>query len=149
MESFRPDEVKLIYPTKVKPSQRIKLETTLAVFEFALQFYDADTIEHHTSSKVILLDGDCKVLGVYTVSESSHTYDIVETKFILQAAILANARGVIMVENCTSGDVTPNEEVKHLKCEIKLAAYLFDIELVDFMLISGEDFYSFADNKIL
>lgn len=40
-----------------------------------------------------------------TVSESAHTYDIVETKFILQAAILANAKSIIVVSNSPSGDL--------------------------------------------
>jgi len=30
-----------------------------------------------------------------------------------------------------------------------LAAYLFDIELADYLLINNEDYYSFADNKVL
>ena len=84
-----------------------------------------------------------------TVSESAHTYDIVETKFILQAAILANAKSIIVVSNSPSGDLEPNDAEKDLKNQVKLVAYLFDIELADYLLINNEDYYSFADNKVL
>ena len=148
MKSFRPNEVKLIYPT-VKPAEQVRLVSPYEAFEFALQFYDEDTIQHHITTKVILLSGNSTVLGVMTVSESAHTYDIVETKFILQAAILANAKSIIVVSNSPSGDLEPNDAEKDLKNQIKLAAYLFDIELADYLLINNEDYYSFADNKVL
>lgn len=148
-KTFRPDEVKLIYPTTMKSSERPRLENSLEVFKYILQFYDADTFEHHISTKIILLDGGCKVLGVLTISESSQTYDIVETKFILQAAILANAKGIIVIMNCPDGVVEPCEDMQDLKNQIKLASYLFNIELTDYMMISREDYYSFSDNKVL
>ena len=46
-------------------------------------------------------------------------------------------------------DLEPNDAEKDLKNQIKLAAYLFDIELADYLLINNEDYYSFADNKVL
>ena len=148
MKSFRPNEVKLIYPT-VKQAEQVRLVSPYEAFEFALQFYDEDTIQQHITTKVILLSGNSTVLGVMTVSESAHTYDIVETKFILQAAILANVKSIIVVSNSPSGDLEPNDAEKDLKNQIKLAAYLFDIELADYLLISSEDYYSFSDNKVL
>lgn len=147
-QSFRPNEVKLIYPP-VKQSEQVRLVGPFQAFEFALQFYDEETIQHHITTKVILLSGNCMVLGVITISESAHTYDIVETKFILQAAILANAQGIIVVMNCPDSDMQPCKEMHNLKMQIKAAAYLFNIQLTDFILISEEDYYSFSDNCIL
>lgn len=148
MKLFRPNEVKLIYPT-VKQAEQVRLVSPYEAFEFALQFYDEDTIQHHITTKVILLSGNSTVLGVVTISESAHTYDIVETKFILQAAILANAKSIIMVSNSPNGNIEPSDAEKDLKNQIKLAAYLFDIELADYLLISSEDYYSFSDNNVL
>ncbi len=147
MKTFRPNEVKLVYPNK--SFEKTKVGDSLEAFEFALQFYDEDTIQHHITTKVILLNGNCTVLGVVTVSESAHTYDIVETKFILQAAILANAKSIIVVSNSPNGNIEPSDAEKDLKNQIKLAAYLFDIELADYLLIGSEDYYSFSDNKVL
>ena len=125
------------------------IKVIMKYLPYGPQFYDEDTIQHHITTKVILLSGNSTVLGVMTVSESAHTYDIVETKFILQAAILANAKSIIVVSNSPSGDLEPNDAEKDLKNQIKLAAYLFDIELADYLLINKEDYYSFADNKVL
>lgn len=146
--TFRPNEVKLVYP-KVKQSELVKLASASAVMEFISQFYDEDTIQHHITTKAILLNGNSRVLGVVTISESAHSYDIVETKFILQAAILANAKSIIIVSNSPNGNLYPDGQEINLKAQIKAAAYLFDIELSDYLLISSEDYYSFADHKIL
>lgn len=148
MTSFRPYEVKLIYP-QVKQSEQVRLVGPYQAFEFALQFYDEETIQHHITTKVILLSGNSTVLGVVTISESAHTYNIVETKFILQTAILSNAKSIIVVSNSPDGNLEPSEGEKELKIQIKATAYLFDIELADYLLISCEDYYSFADNNIL
>lgn len=144
----RPNEVKLIYP-QIKQSEQVRLVGPYQTFEFALQFYDEETIQHHITTKVILLSGNSTVLGVVTISESAHTYDAVETKFILQAAILSNAKSIIVVSNSPDGNLEPSDGEKELKMQIKAAAYLFDIELADYLLISSEDYYSFADNNIL
>ena len=61
----------------------------------------------------------------------------------MQAAILANAKSIIVVSNSPSGDLEPNDAEKDLKNQIKLAAYLFDIELADYLLINNEDYYSY------
>ena len=141
---------------EIVPASALREENTDVIIDlifkylpYGPQFYDEDTIQHHITTKVILLSGNSTVLGVMTVSESAHTYDIVETKFILQAAILANAKSIIVVSNSPSGDLEPNDAEKDLKNQIKLAAYLFDIELADYLLINNEDYYSFADNKVL
>lgn len=146
-QSFRPNEVKLIYPIKELPKE--KIENSLSAFEFALRFYDKDTIQHHLTTKIILIDSNNKVLGVATISESAHTYDIVEIKFILQSAILSNAKGVILVSNCTDEDVEPHKATDLLKEQIKKAVNLFDIQLVDYMLITHDNYYSYDDNKRL
>ena len=58
MKSFRPNEVKLIYPT-VKQAEQVRLVSPYEAFEFALQFYDEDTIQHHITTKVIVIVKTC------------------------------------------------------------------------------------------
>ena len=94
MKSFRPNEVKLIYPT-VKQAEQVRLVSPYEAFEFALQFYDEDTIQHHITTKVILLSGNSTVLGVMTVSESAHTYDIVETKLYCRLPYLPMPKALL------------------------------------------------------
>ena len=84
-----------------------------------------------------------------TISESAHTYDAVETKFRLKAGIHSNAKSSNVVSNSQDSSLEPSDGEKELKMQIKAAAYLFDIELADYLLISSEDYYSFADNNIL
>ena len=52
MKSFRPNEVKLIYPI-VKQAEQVRLVNPYEVFEFALQFYDEDTITDQPERQIV------------------------------------------------------------------------------------------------
>ena len=52
MKSFRPNEVKLIYPT-VKQAEQVRLVSPYEAFEFALQFYDEDTITDQPQRQIV------------------------------------------------------------------------------------------------
>ena len=52
MKSFRPNEVKLIYPT-VKQAEQVRLVSPYEAFEFALQFYDEDTVTDQPERQIV------------------------------------------------------------------------------------------------
>lgn len=66
---------------------------------------------------------------------------------IVKEAIMNNASGIIVSHNHPSGDVRPSfndiEETKTLKESLKL----FDISLVDHLIISDNNYYSFAEQN--
>ena len=69
---------------------------------------------------------------------------------ILQAAIKANASGMIAAHNHPSGNLNPNESDSRLTQKIKDAGQLMDIQLLDHLIISTDsNYYSFADNGLI
>ena len=70
---------------------------------------------------------------------------------ILFAVLLKSlTTAVILLHNHPSGTLRPSEADKNLTEKIKKAGGLFDIKVLDHLILSPDgDYYSFADNGIL
>jgi DNA repair protein RadC len=53
------------------------------------------------------------------------------------------------MHNHPSGQLRPSEPDKKITKKLKRAANLFDIKLLDHMIVTSERYYSFADEGIL
>ena len=131
--------VELVY--RRKPTKKYKVESARDAYELLVSPFK-DTIEHHISTRIILLNGSNKVLGVSTVSEGALSYNITDVRFILQLAILSNCKGVIICINQPSGDLEPAK----LDEQLKIALSYVDIDLLDYILYCEDDYYSYSDN---
>jgi DNA repair protein RadC len=93
----------------------------------------------------IYLDTSEALLSVMKVSEGSDAETIVSTKQIIQAALLQNAAGIILVHNHPDGDIEPSKSDIKQTNNIRKCARLFDIELMDHIIINRHDDYSFEE----
>ena len=91
--------VELVYRNNTKPSKRYKIVTAKDVHELLVSPFKA-TIEHHISTRVILLNGRNQVLGISTINEGALSYNITDIRFIVQLAALSNCKSVIV---CITG----------------------------------------------
>ena len=67
---------------------------------------------------------------------------IVDKKFICKTAIEKYAKKVILIHNHPSNNLTPSIDDVHSFCVLKEALKLFDIKLLDSIIISNIGFYS-------
>ena len=63
----------------------------------------------------------------------------------MQAAILGNASGIILTHNHPSGNLQPSKQDDVLTEKLRDAAKLFDIRLLDHIIISDCGYYSYLD----
>jgi DNA repair protein RadC len=84
-------EIQLIYKAKVKASDRPYISSSKTVYQLALQFWNADTIEFFEEFKILLLNQSNKVLGMYEVSSGGIAGTSVDLRLIFAAALKANA----------------------------------------------------------
>lgn len=138
-------EVKLVYSTKVKPSDRKKINTSKEAYAILLHTWDVETIELHEEVKILLLNNANRVLGVYSVSKGGVTGAIADPKLIFSAALKAHATGIILAHNHPSGNLQPSQADINLTRKCKQAGELLEIKLLDHVIISTEGHYSFAD----
>jgi DNA repair protein RadC len=141
-------EVKINYSSKIKPSERPDISCPAVTYRLLTEnaVFDPSTIEHREFFKILLLNNANKLLGISHLSEGSINGTVVDVRHIMQIAILANACKLIICHNHPSGNIAPSQEDDNRTLKIKNACCLMDITLADHLIISSENYYSYADN---
>ena len=137
-------EVQVSYNTTNK--EHLKIKDSNSTYELLLSCWNKNTIELQEEFKVLLLNRNNQVLGIYSLSKGGVSGTVVDSKLLFSVALKANASGIILSHNHPSGNVKPSEADKNITSKIKQASKLLDIELVDHLVITKDSYYSFADN---
>lgn len=142
-------EVELVYKSKVKPSQRLQIKKSSDVQELLRQIWDENKIELMEQFKVILLNRNNRVLGFFEASSGGVSGTVADPKLIFMAALKMNACALIIAHNHPSGNKLPSESDKSLTLKIKEGAKLLDMSLLDHIIVTTEECFSFADEGLL
>lgn len=103
----------------------------------------------HEEFWILLLDNSHKVLEKHQVSKGGITATLVDSRLIFKKAIEAGAVAVIIAHNHPSGTLIPSGADKQITAKIIKAGETLDIKVLDHIIITQQDYYSFADNGIL
>jgi len=146
--TMKATEVKITYHPKIKASERAKISSSKQCYDILKPFY-SEIIEHREYSFIALLNSANKVLGVTKISEGGCTGTVMDVRTIFQAAILANAVGVIISHNHPSGNLKPSEADKRITRNLVEAGKIMEIALLDHIILTDESYFSFADNGLI
>ena len=105
---LKPHYVELIYKTRIKSKDRIKVNDPDGVYLLAKEIL-GDRMEHHEEVYLILLNQASKILGVALVSRGSINKTVVDIKIIFQHVILSNSSRIILFHNHPSGNCKPSK----------------------------------------
>ncbi len=83
------------------------------------------------------------------ICEGGVSQTSVDVKKIMQTAITNQAIGLILGHNHPSGNITPSNSDILLTQKIQTAAKLLDLRVMDHIILSGNNYYSFGDDGIL
>ena len=142
-------EIELIYKTKVKASERPQIKTSRSAYEILLSAWDPNKIEFIEQFKILLLNNNSSVLGFYELSSGGITGTVVDLRLIFAAALKANATALIMAHNHPSGKLMASESDLSITQKVKAAGRLLDITVLDHLIITPDNYYSFADDGVL
>lgn len=153
-ENSKPDwyyvaELELVYKSKVKPSQRPQVSSSRDIYRLLIGLWNPDKIEMLEEFKVLFLNRANKVLGVMDVASGGITGCVADPRIILAAAVKANAVNIVMAHNHPSGSIKPSRADEQLTQKIKEAARWMDITVLDHLIITDGEYYSFADEGLL
>ena len=140
-------EIQIKYKSNIK--KRIKVSTSNQAYEVFRELWDESTIELREEMKVVLLNRDNVVLGAYTLSTGGVASTIADKRLIFGVALKANASGIVIAHNHPSGNLGPSATDKDLTSEIKSVGKLMDIQLLDHLILTRDDYFSFADNGLI
>lgn len=99
---------------------------------------------------VVNLRPDLKPICMNIASMGALDYSMTHPRELLKSMVLSNAAKVLLVHNHTTGRVLPSEDDISITDRMAKVCDLVGIPLVDHIIIGpGEDYYSFAEKKIL
>jgi DNA repair protein RadC len=143
-------EVKLIYRTKVKASERLQIKSSKDVFDIFIESWDLDSIEHIEEFKLMLLTRSNKVLGISSLPKGGTTGTVVDVKLLLQYTIKSNANAIIMCHNHLSDNLQPNGADIKLTSKVKEASVLMNVQLLDHLIIIPKGkYFSLGDEGVI
>ncbi len=123
------------------------------VFQYMGNAFTDPTVEWFY---VILLNRKNKPLGRVAVTKGTATAALVHPREVFRPAVLANSSAVIVVHNHPSGDPSPSQADIRATRQLREAAKMIQIDLLDHVIIGDKDsdpaaigYYSFAESGLL
>jgi DNA repair protein RadC len=103
----------------------------------------------HEEFWILFLNRSNRVINRLKISQGGVSGTVTDVRIIMKKAIENLASGIIVCHNHPSGNLTPSESDTKITQKIREAGELIDVQLLDHLIISGKEYYSFADNGVL
>jgi DNA repair protein RadC len=95
---------------------------------------------------VLYLSRSNRVIYEECMSKGGVSGTVTDVRLILKRAIELLASGIILVHNHPSGNTHPSPDDNRITAKIKEAASLLDINVLDHLIITPTDYFSYNDN---
>ncbi|MBU2915152.1 MULTISPECIES: RadC family protein [Reichenbachiella] len=103
----------------------------------------------HEEFWVIYLNRANKVIKQERISTGGVTGTVVDSKIIFKHALEELACSIILVHNHPSGNLNPSEEDIKLTKKIQTAGHALEIPVLDHMIFTDHDYFSFSDKAMM
>src|SRR5689334_12364264 len=97
----------------------------------------------------ISLDNAYKILNIELVSMGSNKKTIVEPTEVLSIPLQKQASTIILVHNHPSGELEPSDADKDTTDRLIQCGLIMKVPVLDHVIISEKDYYSFSDEGLL
>ncbi len=140
-------ELLVSYSSNISSEQ--KISNSKDSYDIAMNLWNLSTIQIQEEVKVVLLNDALMVLGFYSLSKGGISSSIVDIRLVLSVALKAIATGIILVHNHPTGTLKPSKADLDITKKLKSACDVMGINLLDHLIISKENYFSFADEGLL
>ncbi len=103
----------------------------------------------HEEFWVLYLTNSNTILQKKQISIGGKTGTLVDPRIVFKAALDFGATAIVLAHNHPSGRLIPSQSDKIITQKLKEAGTSLDIKLVDHLIISDKEYFSFADENIL
>tara|TARA_R110002051_G_C8763073_1_gene502026 strand:- start:3353 stop:3820 length:468 start_codon:yes stop_codon:yes gene_type:complete len=145
---MRPHEVTLHYKRPLFDRMQ-KISSSRDSHHLLKEFIDPNILDVKEFFWTMFLTRTNRVLGIATIGCGDVTGVMVNIREIFQLTLLFHATHIIVAHNHPSGKLTPSEKDKKITRKLQRGVALFDVKLLDHLILTSESYYSFSDNGIL
>jgi DNA repair protein RadC len=127
---------------KLVPSTQA-IYTSLDVYRHVSYMADRD----EENFLCLTLNAAQEVIKTHLITKGLVNKALVHPREVFRAALNDKATAIIVAHNHPSGDVTPSDEDRDVTARLLDAGRLMGVPLLDHVIFSKEDLYSFLDNN--
>ena len=146
---FKVPEIQVSYNPKFRAVERPEIITAKDAYQIFIQEWDLGKIAYQEELKILLLNTKSRVLGIVHIASGSTNGIIADPRIIFSAALKACAAGVILCHCHPSGELVPSAQDRCMTDKLKAGGRILDIKIIDHLIISRDEYYSFSDQGIL
>ena len=149
-EQFTVYEVTTTYKPAFKSTERPKVLSPNDLYHLIMNYEPMkEIITYKEMFVAVFVNQNSNVLSIQRIGEGGLTSTSVDNRIIMQSALLQCATGIFLLHNHPSRQLKPSQADKNLTRQLKEAAQLFNIQILDHLIISDESFYSmFEDGQL-
>ncbi len=103
----------------------------------------------HEEFWIVYLNNSNKILHKEQLSKGGITGTLVDVRLVLKHALDYGAVGLILAHNHPSGSLKPSAADREITKKLKNAAAAIDIKILDHLILTQNNYFSFADEAIL
>ena len=103
----------------------------------------------HEEFWIVYLNNSNKVLHRAQLSKGGITGTLVDVRLVMKQALELGAVALILAHNHPSGTLKPSSADKQITQKLKTAAEVLDIKVLDHLIITQKEYFSFADAGVL
>ena len=128
------------------PEERKSINGSQEAYEHFLTLIDDPTKEHFM---VAYLNRGNKVIKVERISTGGISQTLADPKVIFKNALLKEATALMLCHNHPSGVARPSTQDKQMTKTIVAAGKIFDIDVLDHLIIGENTYFSFAEHDMM
>ena len=125
--------------------KKVKIRSSADIYKYVMQFY-GDDIDVYESFFMVTLNRANNTTGYVKISQGGTFSTIVDIKIIAKYAIDSLCGNVIIFHNHPSGNLEPSNSDNDMTKKVQEALELFEINVLDHLIIGSEGYYSYADS---
>jgi DNA repair protein RadC len=103
----------------------------------------------HEEFWVLFLDQSLSLLKKKCFSKGGLSGTVVDVRMILKEALFCNATIMVLVHNHPSGNARASEADKKITDKLKNSGKMMEVEVIDHVIVAGDDYVSFADDGLI
>ena len=102
----------------------------------------------HEEFWIIYLNNSNKILAKSQLSKGGITGTLVDVRIVFKSALEIGATSLILCHNHPSGTLVPSDADKHITKKLKIAGDSLEIKVLDHLIITETNYFSFVDEGV-
>ena len=98
---------------------------------------------------IVYLNNSNKIISKSQLSKGGITGTVVDVRLVFKTALELGAVGIILAHNHPSGTIQPSESDKQITRKLKSGGEQLDIRVLDHIIVTETQYFSFSDAGIL